>query len=223
MIDLKALRNEQIKLRKKVKIYDEFEDITAVGGVDVAYSEDFAYGACLVYNGQDITSYTIKRKIDFPYIPTYLAYREAPIIIDLLKRVKKIDLLMVDGNGILHPYRFGIASHVGVLLDMPTIGIAKSLLCGREQRGKIMDGKEQIGYILHTKNRKVYISPGHKVSMESSLKIVKEIYSKIELINEAHKLANTVKKNDRPWRRETSAKSKSLSEFSNYKSKCLYP
>jgi deoxyribonuclease V len=88
-------------------------------------------------------------RIKFPYIPTYLAYRELPLFEKLIEQLKvRPSVLMVDGNGILHPYKIGIASHLGVVLDIPTIGVAKNLLCGEVKEGKVSLKKRQNGTAL---------------------------------------------------------------------------
>jgi deoxyribonuclease V len=183
---LKKLRNEQINMTKKVVLNDTFEKIGTVAGVDVAYSDDNAYGTCIVFDYNTkriINEKTVKTKIEFPYISTYLSFRECPVIEKLIKSLKeKPTILMIDGNGVLHPFGIGIASHAGVLLDIPTIGVAKTLLCGKteiipKKQGdfsRIIYKKRMIGFCLKSsKNAKpIFVSPGHKISFESSLKVV---------------------------------------------------
>ncbi len=184
---LKKLREKQKILSEKVILEDSFEKIETVASVDVAYSNNNAYGSCIVfdYNTKKIIDEkTVKTKIDFPYISTYLSFREYPVIEKLAGLLKeKPTVLMIDGNGVLHPYGIGLASYAGVLLDTPTIGIAKNLLCGKpnfipEKQGdfsRIIYKNKTIGFCLKSsKNAKaVFVSPGHKISFETSLKIVK--------------------------------------------------
>jgi deoxyribonuclease V len=184
---LKKLRDEQINMGKDVVLDDAFEKIETVAGVDVAYSGNNAYAALVVfdYNTKRITDEkTVKTKIDFPYISTYLSFREYPVIEKLVKSLKeKPTVLMIDGNGVLHPFGIGLASHAGILLNIPTIGVAKTLLCGRpeftpESEGdfsRIIYKNKIIGFCLKSsKNAKpIFVSPGHKISFESSLKVVK--------------------------------------------------
>ncbi len=202
---LKKLRDEQMRLKKSIKLEDDFSKIETVGGVDVAY-DDMGYGACALYDFKsmkNIGSLTNKTEVEIPYIPTYLAFRELPVIEGLIKKLKnKPTVLLLDGNGVLHPYGMGIASHVGVVLDIPTIGVAKKLLCGNlkkevkrvgdysqvEYEGKV------IGYALKSSSRSkkfIYVSPGHKVSFKTALKVSKRFCKhKIpEPIREAHALA----------------------------------
>ena len=198
---LKKLRQEQIELSKKVELKDGFKDIETVAGIDVAYPKnelDDVCGACFVmdYKTKEIIEEkTIFIKTHFPYISTYLSYRELPVVEKLVKSLKsKPTILMLDGNGVLHPYNFGLASHAGVTLDMPTIGVAKSLLYGNVENNVVnIDGKKR-GYALIFSKRAskpIYVSPGHKVSFETSKNVVKHLsqYRIPEPLRQAHMLA----------------------------------
>ncbi len=175
---LKELREEQKKLARKVKLKDSFEKIETIAGIDVSYSNSEAVGACVVFdygNKKIIEKIKVKTKVNFPYIPTYLSYREFPVIQKLIKKLKnRPTVLMLDGNGILHPLRIGIASHAGVLLDLPTIGVAKKLLLGEVRDSKIFYNKKLAGYALGLNSKPIYISPGSNISFETTLKLVKE-------------------------------------------------
>jgi deoxyribonuclease V len=145
--------------------------------------------------------------VDFPYIPGLLSFREAPAIINAFNTLKnKPDLLVIDGGGINHPRFAGLATHVGVILDVATIGVAKNLLCGNgEVPGE--EGEEyvikyegqDIGYYLKSKKgcKPIIVAPGHKVSLETSLKIIKNCH-KVHKLPEptriAHLYANKIKK-----------------------------
>ena len=180
---LKKLRQEQIALSKKIQLVDRFSDITTVAGVDVAYPDnefDEACGACVVldYDTREIIEEkTVYAKTEFPFISTYFAYREFPIVEKLIKKLKtRPSLLMLDGNGIIHPYRCGFASYAGLTLDLPTIGVAKTLLYGQVSGSKVIIDKEQRGYAFSLPGKKpVYVSPGHRVSLKTSLEIVKNL------------------------------------------------
>jgi deoxyribonuclease V len=183
------MRKEQKKLKNRVKLEDGFSQVKTIAGVDVAYS-DSAYGACVVYDYKTmeiIEKKVVQKKIEFPYIPTYLGFREIPMISDLIKNLEnKPTVLLVDGNGVLHPYGLGIASHVGVRLNIPTIGCAKSKLCG-EIKGKLNNTgdcaeiefeKSVVGYAYLSSSRSkkpIYISPGHKVSFETTFDVIKNL------------------------------------------------
>ncbi len=180
-MDLRRLTEEQSSLSRKVSLKDGFGRIRRVAGFDVAFSggEMFCAGVVLDYPSMTlIEKKTSSMKEIFPYIPTFLSYREFPLVLKTYMRLeRKPDLLFLDGNGICHPRGLGLASHVGVSLNKPSIGVAKSRLCGdfREPgTGKpeeISFGKRQVGWAYRGRSRPVFISPGHKVSLKSSLHI----------------------------------------------------
>jgi deoxyribonuclease V len=199
---LKKLRSKQIELSKKVVLKDGFTKIESVAAADIAYPEnefENACGACVVmdYKTKEIIEEKIVfSKTSFPYISTYLTYRELPIIKKLVDRlITKPTVFMFDGNGILHPYGLGLASHVGVVLDIPSIGVAKSLLYGNVEGNVVtIDGKKRGLVFFSSKKIKkpIYVSPGNKISFETSLKIVKNLsfYKIPEPLRQAHILAN---------------------------------
>jgi len=198
---LKNLRNEQIELSKNVILKDDFSSLDTVAGIDVSYPKsefDNATGACVVidYKTKDVIEEVIvNSKTDFPYISTYLSYRELPVIKKLVKNLKtKPSIFMFDGNGILHPYSFGLASHAGVDLNISSIGVAKRLLYGDiKNRDVFINGKKR-GFIYFSSKKvknPVYVSPGHKVSFGTCLQIVKDLcnYKIPEPLRKAHNLA----------------------------------
>ncbi len=198
---LKKLREEQKALREKIVIEDDFH-CDLVGGVDVSYSGRYAYGALVIMNENFEIVELVKDKfiVNFPYIPTYLAFREGPIISSLVKRSRNNFILMVDGNGILHPFGIGLASHVGVSNNLPTIGVAKNLLLGKVEGGNILiDGRIVGKYLKSGIKRGVYISPGHRVSLKSSEYIVKKFlkYKNPEPLRIAHMMANEFRRDNK--------------------------
>jgi deoxyribonuclease V len=156
-----------------------------VAGIDTSPPNVYgvATGAVVVLRLPELTIAEIEvaaQEVNFPYIPGFLSFREAPLILAACQKLSiDPDLLVVDGQGIAHPRRLGLASHVGLLLDMPTIGCAKSLLWGRHQLVEaqagsfalLRDGEEVIGAALRTKAtaKAVYVSIGHKVSLEAAI------------------------------------------------------
>ena len=120
--------------------------------------------------------------INYPYVPGLLSFRELPVLLEILKSIEDVDLMVVDGQGIAHPRRIGLASHLGLFLDKPTIGCAKSVLVGKyeppdQQKGSwsyLKDKEEIVGAALRTKERTkpVFVSPGHKISLEQSIEII---------------------------------------------------
>ena len=124
-----------------------------------------------------------RTEVAFPYVPGLLSFRETPVLVPVLESLAlRPDVLLVDGQGIAHPRRFGIACHLGLLFDIPTIGCAKSRLTGKfEEPGQakgshaeLKDGEEVIGAALRTRDgtRPIFVSIGHKVDLESALRIV---------------------------------------------------
>ncbi len=145
--------------------------------------------------------------VDFPYIPGLLSFREAPAIINAFHALKtKPDLLIIDGCGINHPRFAGLATHVGVILNVATIGVAKNLLCGNGEvpceEGEscmIKYSNREIGYYFKSKkgSNPLIVAPGHKISLETSLKLIKNCTHKHKLPEPtriAHLYANKIKK-----------------------------
>ncbi|MBI2847330.1 MAG: deoxyribonuclease V [Chloroflexi bacterium] len=123
---------------------------------------------------------SVERRVDFPYVPGLLSFRESPLIVEALEELATTpDLMLVDGQGLAHPRRFGIACHLGLLLDIPTLGCAKSILVGRHEPvgedvgsyAELLDRGEVVGVALRTKAgaSPVYVSIGHKVDLPSSI------------------------------------------------------
>lgn len=217
---LMKLRKEQEELREKVKIVrPKLPNSLRVAGVDVSYNGRKAKAAIVIMdsNFNVLKEKTAVCNVTFPYIPTYLSYREAPIFLKLIESISNetisgkndstktdnetlstndigFDVLLVDGNGILHPRRFGIASHVGVLLNKPTIGVAKSLLFGKVKDDIVYDDNKAIGAEIRFNSKPIYISPGHLIDLETSIKIVKRFTKKYEpeVLKMAHKLAKLI-------------------------------
>jgi deoxyribonuclease V len=197
---LKTLREEQINLSRNISLQDDFGEIVTVAGIDVAYPDNEfheACGACVVldYNTmQVIEESVVFSPIDFPFISTYFSYRELPIVQKLLSHLRSApSLVLLDGNGIIHPARCGFASHAGITLGIPTIGVAKTLLYGTVKDSQVMIDKEQRGYAFSIKRgiKPIYISPGHRVSLKTSLEVVKHLSSSKnpEPLRLAHHLA----------------------------------
>lgn len=172
---LAELRRRQADLKKGLRIERYRCPIERVAGFDVAYSDDRAYASMVVFDyqsGAEVERRLVEGNARFPYVPTYLGFREIPVIAPLLKHVEKGTILMFDGNGILHPLGFGVTSQIGVVFDVPTVGVAKKLLCG-EVSGRTTEGVRDVrcggrlaGYAISKTRagKPVYVSPGHLVS-----------------------------------------------------------
>jgi len=179
----------QENLREQVITEDRFsEPIRYVAGVDMGFEADGTISraavAVLSFPDLQIVETTLAyRPTSFPYIPGFLSFREIPAVLDALEKIQTTpDIILCDGQGIAHPRRLGIASHLGILLDMPTIGVAKSLLIGKheelpEARGSwqpLIHKGETIGAVLRTRTgvKPLYISSGHKVSLPTAIDYV---------------------------------------------------
>lgn len=203
-MNLSKLKKEQIKLSKKIMLNDSIKinKIKIIGGCDQAFYKDKIISAIIIFKFPSLEIIEKKYSIikeSFPYIPGYLSYREVPPIIKTYRKLKnKPDILLCDFNGILHPRKIGAASHLGVLLNICTIGVAKSLLCGEVKKSYVYLDKEKVGYELKRENFKpIYISPGNKISLESSVKIVKGLIKENKLpepLRLAHLYANEIRK-----------------------------
>jgi deoxyribonuclease V len=184
-------RRIQETLAGQVTREDDFGTIQTVAGVDLAYPRTATgvvtgRAAVVVLTFPELEAveeHVVTRPVTFPYIPGLLSFREAPIALAALQQLRKLpDVLLVDGHGIAHPRRFGIACHLGVLLNLPTIGCAKSILVGRAvepgalpgDSTPLMHGGEVIGTAIRTRarSRPLYVSPGHRVSLETAAALV---------------------------------------------------
>jgi len=159
-----------------------------VAGIDISSPDarGMARGAAVVLDYPELNIVEVKTaeaRITFPYIPGLLSFRESPLILSVCEQLDNTpDLVLVDGQGIAHPRRLGLASHVGLFLDVPTVGCAKSILCGRHpplaqepgSHAELQDKAEIIGAALRTRHgvRPVYVSVGHKIDLKSALQRV---------------------------------------------------
>jgi deoxyribonuclease V len=196
---LAALREEQLSLRDAVRTRDAVTRIETIGGMDVAYSGNRGYGAYveLDMRGHTLKEKTVKKDILFPYIPSYLAYRELPVLNALIAN-EHPSLVVIDGNGILHPRGFGLASHFGVVHGIASIGVAKKLLCGEVRGRHIYMGTARVGAVCTTRGKPLYISPGHNISLTSAYKVTHAMctYRIPEPVRKAHLLATRAKNAD---------------------------
>ena len=175
-------RRIQNGLRTQVIRTDRFGRINTVAGVDIGLKKDIARASVVVLSFpelQVVDSVVTESPVRFPYIPGLLSFREIPPLLTAFTQLQtEPDLVIVDGQGIAHPRRFGLASHLGLVLDKPTIGCAKSRLCGRYEEPEseqgshtyLMDKGEVIGAVVRTRKnvQVVYISIGHRISLDSA-------------------------------------------------------
>ncbi len=173
----------QQKLAGQVIQEKQLGPVATVAGVDVGLHDDLAQAAVVVlsYPELEVIDYALARRpVTFPYIPGLLSFREGPVILDALDKLpSNPDLLIFDGQGRAHPRRLGLASHIGLLVDLPAIGCAKSRLCGQHkepglERGSyvpLIDRGETIGAVVRTRSRvkPVFVSVGHRVDLPTSI------------------------------------------------------
>lgn len=176
----------QKKLANQVIRETKLGPVTTIAGVDASYRDGLARAAVvtLSYPDLEVIEYaTATRPVAFPYVPGLLTFREGPAVLDALDKLTSTpDLLIFDGQGLAHPRRLGIASHIGLLVDIPSIGCAKSLLCGQyetpgPERGRftlLTDKGETIGAVVRTQARvkPVFVSIGHRVDLPTSINYV---------------------------------------------------
>ena len=176
-------------------------------GLDVAYSNDSAVAAAVTLDYatlEPVERRTVLAKVRYPYVPTFLGFREFPTMAKAYRVLrKKPDVCLIDGHGIAHPRRCGSACHFGVMLNVPTIGVAKSRLYGTIDGGFLRNGEGKIlGSVITSGKRKkpIYISIGHKVSLKDATEIV--LHCMRFGIPEPLRLAHLEANSKRSWRQE---------------------
>ena len=192
----------QHTLRDKVLVQPVRHPPRTIGGLDV--HSDRGAVAVLSFPGlQWIAGAVVEHLVSFPYVPGLLAFREIPALLAAIKQLDVLpDLLLCDGHGVAHPRRFGVACHLGLWVERPTIGCAKSRLCGQHtelssERGAtvpLFDGQEIIGAVLRTKKnvKPVYVSAGHRAGLQDAINVVLRCtprYRLPEPLRFAHRMA----------------------------------
>lgn len=185
LFSIEKAHRAQVQLSKNIIFKDALPDpIRYVAGVDVAYIGNLSIGAVAVLDYATLSKCEVQtaiRETTVPYIPTLLAFRELPPAILCIRKLNtQPDVFLIDGHGYAHPYRCGLASHLGLVLSEPTIGVAKSKLVGEleepsEDFSYLKEKDEIVGAVIKAKPRfkQVYVSVGHMVSLETAVKIVK--------------------------------------------------
>ncbi|HET6371387.1 MAG TPA: deoxyribonuclease V [Nitrospiria bacterium] len=202
----------QRNLRPRLILDSNPRSIDTIAGIDVSYEAAAGrlIAGVVVFRMSDLSpieSVTAVLPATFPYIPGLLSFRETPAVLLAWKKLKRRpDCLICDGQGIAHPRRFGLASHLGLWLDIPSIGCAKSILVGTyrepgERRGSrvpLIDKGEKVGVILRTRDgvKPVYVSPGHRITLDRAVEVVLACAPRYRLpdpIRQAHHLVNTLR------------------------------
>ncbi|MDW7732522.1 MAG: endonuclease V [Methanolobus sp.] len=182
---LKELREIQHEAVKKIKLEDGFDRIETVAGMDCSYLDNDIICAMVVLDYESmevIEKRHVIRKVGLPYIPTYLNFREGCAMVSVfLQATTRPDITIFDSCGINHPIRAGMAAYFGAVMDVPTIGVSKKILCGHAETPvetgeyhELMQDGEQIGWVLKSNKRSnpIIIAPGNKVSMDTCLEVV---------------------------------------------------
>jgi deoxyribonuclease V len=202
----------QKELHKKLVLRPPRKPVRLLAAGDVSYNsgDEFQFGALLLFLFPDLILLEkawAAEKISFPYIPGLLTFREAPILLKAFSQLsQKPDLLLFDGQGIAHPRSMGIAAHLGLILDIPAIGCAKSRLCGvyedpGSEKGSTATLKEngkRIGTVVRTRTgiKPVFVSPGHKMDFSTSAKVILALcrtYRLPEPLRQAHVFVNRLR------------------------------
>jgi deoxyribonuclease V len=170
--------------------------VERIAAVDAAFDKEHIYAACVLFSSpalEIIEKTTASVRLSFPYIPGLLTFREGPAIIAALEKLQaEPDVILLDGQGIAHPRGMGLAAHIGLLFDLPTVGCAKSLLFGKvvgrlsNRKGAtapIQAGNRVIGAAVRTRAnvKPVFVSPGHRANLKDSVKLVLTCISKFRL------------------------------------------
>jgi deoxyribonuclease V len=182
-----AIRLQQT-WRARVESRDRFGPLQYVAGADMAFDPEtnVAFASVIVYRLpglEEVERRMARRLLRFPYVPGLLSFREGPVLLAAFARLRiEPDVILIDGHGVAHPRRLGIACHLGLLLDKPTIGCAKSILVGEAEEpgaragstSPLVDHGETVGMALRTRDRvrPIYVTVGHRVALESAVRIV---------------------------------------------------
>ncbi len=188
----------QNEFSKKVITHDYLNNnnIRNVCGIDVSYKDLNAFCSAVIVNKNTLEIIEIvneKSTVSYPYIPGLFMLREGEPLLKIVRLLKNLfDVLLIDGHGILHPRQCGLASYVGIMIDKPTIGVAKNLLCQSILENSYVEhNKTILGYRIKKNNKKdIYVSVGHKISLETSIDIVKKLTKKSEFIPEPLRIAD---------------------------------
>jgi deoxyribonuclease V len=184
--DRSKVKEAEERLGRKVRLLPPVKDPAFVAGADAAFFGNKVIGAVCLYTYPGLEpieeAYSIK-ELTFPYIPGYLSFREGPAMIEAIGRLKRTpDVVIFDGQGIAHPRGLGLASFAGLMLDIPTIGCAKSRLVGTYKEPGAKKGSHRplsygtriVGAVVRTRGntKAVFVSPGHMMDVETSVRIV---------------------------------------------------
>jgi len=193
----------QKEISTKIITYDIFDKIENICGIDVSYKSNVAHCSAVITKTTFdlIASVNRKYQVQYPYIAGLLFLRESGPLLNTLKLLKNdfgFDILLIDGHGMLHPRKCGLASYVGYMIDKPTVGVAKNLLCGSVREDHFIEyDRSVLGYRIKKEGKKpIYVSVGHKISLTKAVQIVKKITKEEERIPEPLRVADINSKNN---------------------------
>lgn len=214
-IDPAEAKKLQNTLRQQILLDELSHSPELVAGADISFDlgSDMMYAAIIVLELPDLKPVArslVSDKTSFPYIPGLLAFREMPVLLKAWNQLQlKPDVLILDGHGLAHPRRMGIATHLGIEIDHPTIGCAKNVLTGDygelgTQKGEYTNltaDDERVGMVLRSRTNvnPIFISPGHRISFENSYSVMMQALGKFKLpetTRMAHRLANELRKGE---------------------------
>jgi len=220
-VSIEKAREIQIDLSKQInsKTGIDLKSIGTIGGADISFNlkENWIYATIVILNYSTLELldvFSLKSHTRFPYVPGYLSFREIPALLEIVKKLDHLpDILLCDGQGVAHPRGFGLASHLGLLLDIPTIGCAKSVLIGDYRLPDIAKGSKsamihegkKVGYALRTRKniKPVFVSVGNNIRLEDAVKVVLHSsprYRIPEPLRLAHKFVNVYRKAELPMK-----------------------
>lgn len=209
---LESLRKIQREAASEVIVKDNFDSpLEIVAGVDLAFLGEDGIAACVAMDHPPkkvVETQSLVMSLDFPYISTFLTFREGPSMIKVIMSLRtKVNIFLINGQGIAHPVGCGLASHIGVDLDKPTIGVTSNRLIGEYDHEPRNAGEavpleykgKMVGWVLKSRSgsRPIFVSPGHRIGLDSSLNIVKEYllgHRLPEPLEMAHAAANQEKR-----------------------------
>ena len=211
----KEAKSIQLSLKRMLTFHTkiDFSQIRTIAAADISYNrfDDQLYAVVVFVNVPKLNLtdvYSTQAKASFPYIPGFLSFREIPPLLDIFKKISIApDIIFCDGQGIAHPRGFGLASHLGIILDVPTIGCAKSVLVGKYVEPSLSKGstspllyqEQEVGAAVRTRKgvKPVFVSVGHKLCLDDAVKIILQCSPKFRIpepLRLAHRMVNEMRK-----------------------------
>ncbi len=206
-VDLGKAKKEQERLSKNLEIVNGSDEVRKLGGIYSAFAGNKIVSAVVVIEeGEIVDEEYFIETVKFPYIPEFRSYRELPSMVQAFNKLRiKPDVIFVNSHGILHPRSLGLASHLSLSINLPTIGVADKLIFGKEEDDKILVDSEVRGKVVKTKEgaKPLIVSPGNKISLELAENLVRKFtfspHKIPEPLHKARKYAKNVRKEMLSW------------------------